>query len=126
MARRWGHARWMGVGGRTSVYGEAQGPGNGSIYSNPATSFSPLGPQLFVLDLSPPERPSRGAGRPFSVECCPLRLAALAQPSQMTSVQDGESELLSPQNLSPKYHCLATKGNHQPVFSAADERGAAP
>ena len=73
--------------------------------------------------MSPPVRPSRGGGRPFSVECCPLRLAALGRPSQMTNVQDGESELLSPQNLSPNYHSLATNGNHQQggfaSFSAA-------
>ena len=65
-------------------------------------------PSYLRKDMSPPVRPSRGGGRPFSVECCPLRLAALGRPSQMTNVQDGESELLSPQNLSPKYHCPAT------------------
>ena len=80
-------------------------------------------PSYLRKDMSPPVRPSRGGGRPFSVECCPLRLAALGRPSQMTNVQDGESELLSPQNLSPNYHSLATNGNHQQggfaSFSAA-------
>ena len=112
MACRWVHAQCIGVGGRTSVYGESQGPGNGSIYLTPSISFSQLTPQLFARDKqSPPEKPSQGAGRPSSVGCCPLRLAALGQPYQLTNVRGDESELL----LSPRKlrlcHQTVTFGN---------------
>ena len=83
------------------------------LFNSCCIFFFTRSPVICVKDMSPPVRPSRGGGRPFSVECCPLRLAALGRPSQMTNVQDGESELLSPQNLSPNYHSLATNGNHQ-------------
>ena len=93
------------------------------LFNSCCIFFFTRSPVICVKDMSPPVRPSRGGGRPFSVECCPLRLAALGRPSQMTNVQDGESELLSPQNLSPNYHSLATNGNHQQggfaSFSAA-------
>ena len=112
MGCRWVQAQCIGVGGRTSVYGESQGPGNGSIYLTPSTSFSQLTPQLFARDKqSPPAKPSRGAGPPSSVGCCPLRLAGLGQPSQLTGVQGDQSELL----LSPRKlrlcHQTVTFGN---------------
>ena len=70
---------------------------------------------MFVK-ISPPARPSRGASRPFSVECCPLRLAALGQPSQACKCPRGGkwSELSQKKSLS-----LVTSGDHQQSFSAA-------
>ena len=64
--------------------------------------LSQLGPQLFLfVKISPPARPSRGASRPFSVECCPLRLAALGQPSQACKCpRGGNWTELSPRNHS--------------------------